>query len=38
LAAQAKLLSDDAGEQAAIAAQQLPLRFLDYDWQLNERR
>jgi hypothetical protein len=37
LAAQARWLTEDPAQQAAIAAQRLPLRFLDYDWRLNDR-
>jgi len=34
----ASLLSDRPEEQAAIAAEKAPLRFLDYDWSLNDAR
>lgn len=38
LARYAKLLSDTPSEQAAIAASQLPISFLDYDWSINDVR
>jgi hypothetical protein len=34
----AKLLGDTPSEQAAVAAGQLPLAFLDYDWSINDTR
>jgi len=34
----AEILADDAGERAAIASGQFSLRFLDYDWSLNDSR
>lgn len=38
LARYAKLLSDAPSEQAAIAAGQLPVSYLDYDWSINDVR
>ena len=38
LAQRASLLSEQPAEQAAIAAERLPVRFLDYDWQINDAR
>jgi hypothetical protein len=33
----ASILGDDPGQREAIASGKLPLRFLDYDWSLNDR-
>ncbi|MFN7664895.1 MAG: DUF547 domain-containing protein [Inhella sp.] len=38
LGGRAALLSDKPAEQQAIAAEALPIRFLDYDWALNDPR
>lgn len=38
LATRAVLLSEQPTEQQAIAAERLPIRFLDYDWTLNDAR
>jgi hypothetical protein len=35
-AAYASILGDDAGQREAILSGKLPLRFLDYDWSLND--
>jgi uncharacterized protein DUF547 len=36
-AAYASILGDDAGQREAIRSGKLPLRFLDYDWSLNDK-
>ncbi len=38
LGTRATLLSEQPAEQQAIAAERLPIRFLDYDWALNDNR
>jgi len=38
LASRAALLSEQPTEQQAIAAERLPIRFLGYDWALNDSR
>jgi len=34
----AALLADDSAQEQLVARQQAPLRFLDYDWSLNDSR
>ena len=34
----AALLADDSAQEQRVARQQAPLRFLDYDWSLNDSR
>jgi Protein of unknown function, DUF547 len=34
----AALLADDSAQEQRVARQQVPLRFLDYDWSLNDSR